>query len=328
MEDLLTCTICFELFDMKEKVPLSLICGHTFCRYCLSIMNPINKGIACPLDSNIDSRDLSSIPKNYSLIEIITLASSNKQLINPKPSVVAGQILDNLNQKLSDLEKAKSYSEQCKEESIQALTSSFNSLREILNYRESDLIGEITSTHTIINEKLNQATNSLNLLKSQEKVSNLIIPDISEILRVTSKLPIKVLISQEKIENSIESYTKIIDDTQSKTSNLKVIFVCDVRVKDGARFLPNSTFVKTWRIKNDGEETWPNGCWCTFSHGEFSGDNVVVDPAWPGEEIDVSVLLVAPGHVGTFKSFWKLVDPYGSTFGPILCAEIEVYNVN
>jgi len=40
-----------------------------------------------------------------------------------------------------------------------------------------------------------------------------------------------------------------------------------------------------------------------FSHGDFSGEAVVVDSAWAGEEVDVSVICVAPNNPGRFRSY-------------------------
>ena len=53
----------------------------------------------------------------------------------------------------------------------------------------------------------------------------------------------------------------------------------------------------------------------------------MIDPAWPGEEVDISVVLTAPTEIGEHFSYWKLVDPNGLTFGPILWAQIVVYNI-
>ncbi len=110
-------------------------------------------------------------------------------------------------------------------------------------------------------------------------------------------------------------------------SDLTAVFVADIRVRDNDRFMSQSTFVKTWRIKNDGDKAWPNNSWCVFSHGAFGGESVVVDPAWPGEEVDISVVLTAPAEPGKHLSYWKLVDPSGVTFGPNLWVDIEVYTI-
>jgi hypothetical protein len=338
MEDLLTCGICLDHFNTTTKVPLSLICGHTFCKPCLTLISPKAKGVICPLDSSIDPREVSSIPKNYSLIEIISLTSSKSSLISDHRRQI-----ETCKETLLSLSKAKTFSDSQKSSSIQALTDSFNSLREMINYRESELLSQITSTHDLIDSKLSEASSSLSLsLSTQESILTRLLetPEISEkplkldlsksseILKITEKLPIKLFCSLEKIEEAIQSSTKLVDNTNSKVSSLSGKFICDVRVKEKARFLPKSTFVKTWRVRNEGLEAWPNDCWCVFSHGEFSGEKVVVDPAWPGEEIDVSVLLVAPVEVGVHRSFWQLLDPTGCTFGPTLSAEIEVYNVD
>jgi hypothetical protein len=36
----------------------------------------------------------------------------------------------------------------------------------------------------------------------------------------------------------------------------RAAFVADVTVPDGTNFAPGTTFVKTWRLKNNGSCTW------------------------------------------------------------------------
>ncbi len=40
----LNCPICFDTYNQKEKKPMTLICGHTFCYYCLDIIASNNNG--------------------------------------------------------------------------------------------------------------------------------------------------------------------------------------------------------------------------------------------------------------------------------------------
>lgn len=346
MEDLLTCTVCFEPFNLYTKVPLSLICGHTFCKECLLLMSSNKKSVSCPLDNTPEPREFSSIPKNYSLIEIITV-SKPKTLI-PKAQFISQtqSIIESCKAGLKLLQKAQDSSDQHKTKSKSELNDCFNSLRELLNYRESELLDSIESTHKIVNEKIEKvSTEIVQIMQKHEENVKVVrndaevdaekmfrgMPDlgkIDEIDEVVQKLPVKVLTSFNQIENSVLSFTKVVDDTQVRVSELKFTFVADVRVKDGSKFLPNSTFVKTWRIRNDGEVSWPNGCWCVFNNGDFRGESVVVDPAWPGEEIDISVVLSAPNKPGKFRSNWKVIDPKGLTFGVLLYSEIEVYSPN
>lgn len=92
----------------------------------------------------------------------------------------------------------------------------------------------------------------------------------------------------------------------------------DVTVPDGKNYAKGATFVKTWRIKNDGTCTWTTNYDLVFDHGDsMSGPNTVKLPASvsPGNTIDLSVSLKAPSSNGTYQGFWKLQDGNGNRFG-------------
>ena len=38
------CSICFEKFNLTDHMPLTLLCGHTFCVECLDSMSELNGG--------------------------------------------------------------------------------------------------------------------------------------------------------------------------------------------------------------------------------------------------------------------------------------------
>ena len=70
MDQCLTCGICFELFS-DSRIPLILVCGHTFCSACLSSIITQRGKIICPCDRSSDSRSLQNINKNISLINLV-----------------------------------------------------------------------------------------------------------------------------------------------------------------------------------------------------------------------------------------------------------------
>ena len=95
-------------------------------------------------------------------------------------------------------------------------------------------------------------------------------------------------------------------------------FVADVTIPDGTVFLPNSSFTKTWRIKNVGTCTWNMQYDLVFYNGsQMSAPGAVDFPASvaPGQEVDLSVNLTAPKDNGTYRSNWKLRDDKGMLFG-------------
>ncbi len=94
-------------------------------------------------------------------------------------------------------------------------------------------------------------------------------------------------------------------------------FVRDVTVPDGTTFHPGETFTKTWRLKNVGTCTWQNYALVFDSGNHMGGPSVVPisGSVAPGEEVDISVDLVAPNQEGNYKGFWRLRDDKGVLFG-------------
>ncbi len=96
-------------------------------------------------------------------------------------------------------------------------------------------------------------------------------------------------------------------------------FVSDVNYPDGSEVHVNNGFVKTWRLQNTGSCTWTSGYKLIFSHGDRMGapDEVVLTGGTvsPGQTVDVSVNLTAPGSVGTYKGYFKLKGSDGDVFG-------------
>jgi len=94
-------------------------------------------------------------------------------------------------------------------------------------------------------------------------------------------------------------------------------FISDVTIPDDTTMTANQDFVKTWKIKNTGICTWDTGYGLIYSHGEkMSGKPVPLSAnVAPGEEVDVSVNLRAPGKPGKYFGAWKMVNPKGIPFG-------------
>lgn len=97
-------------------------------------------------------------------------------------------------------------------------------------------------------------------------------------------------------------------------------FVADVTVPDGTAYNAGDTFTKTWRIKNVGTCSWTPSYALIFASGGQS--NQMNGPASvaltgnvnPGETLDLSVNLTAPGTAGEYTGYWKLRNAAGSSF--------------
>jgi hypothetical protein len=221
--------------------------------------------------------------------------------------------------------------------------SDFFQLRELLNDREQQILRRVADTHEGLRTQLTACqahvttfVNRIQTVCSQMSRGKADRSEVSEgsfaldlerleSLRVkTGSLPVKVNVEVSSFEDWLKSHVKMLDQTEVWRSPLSAVFVRDVRVFTGDSFMSGVSFVKTWRLKNDGEVAWPEGCWCIHSHGDFNGEAVIVDSAYPQEEVDISVVCTSPSVPGRAWSYWRLTDPDGQVFGPSICVEIVV----
>ncbi len=97
-----------------------------------------------------------------------------------------------------------------------------------------------------------------------------------------------------------------------------ITFKGDVTVPDGTEFEAGASFTKTWLLQNTGTCTWTKDYKLVFVSGNaMSGPasqklNVEVKP---GETLQISVNLVAPGESGTHTGYWMLQNASGGRFG-------------
>jgi len=94
-------------------------------------------------------------------------------------------------------------------------------------------------------------------------------------------------------------------------------FVTDVTIPDGTILNPNESFTKTWRLKNTGTCSWTPSYAVVFSNGDsMSGPatQALTGNVNPGQTMDISVDLKAPGSAGDYTGYWKLRNAAGVTF--------------
>jgi hypothetical protein len=70
---ILDCQICFEEFNVRDKRPLVMDCGHSVCNYCLIqiLANQNRSQRRCPFDNKELKRSLDGYPVNWCYIDII-----------------------------------------------------------------------------------------------------------------------------------------------------------------------------------------------------------------------------------------------------------------
>ena len=66
----LSCPVCRSMFGVAKHRPISLSCGHTICKMCLSELKQKN----CPFDDNVISKDVDKLPVNLALLQLVGAA--------------------------------------------------------------------------------------------------------------------------------------------------------------------------------------------------------------------------------------------------------------
>ncbi|XP_052064894.1 protein ILRUN-like [Mytilus californianus] len=119
------------------------------------------------------------------------------------------------------------------------------------------------------------------------------------------------------------------DFDQPSLTNIRLPVMCfvkDVTIGEGEAVPPSTKFIKTWRIKNIGEDAWPPGCNLRYCCGDnlSNTDRAIVNMLVPGQEADVSVEMESPAATGVFQSQWRMSTPTGLFFGEVIWVIITV----
>jgi len=81
-------------------------------------------------------------------------------------------------------------------------------------------------------------------------------------------------------------------------------FVRDVNIPDGTKVEAGNKFIKTWCMRNNGNQAWPQGTVFVNIGGDFMGrvESVPVECARPGDEVEISVEVEVPRKPGRYVS--------------------------
>uniref|UniRef100_V5G646 RING-type E3 ubiquitin transferase n=1 Tax=Anoplophora glabripennis TaxID=217634 RepID=V5G646_ANOGL len=76
--EFLSCPVCCNSFDEKQRSPISLGCGHTICKGCLSNLHRKQ----CPFDQTNISIDVENLPVNTALLQLVgpTVKNDNEEI--------------------------------------------------------------------------------------------------------------------------------------------------------------------------------------------------------------------------------------------------------
>ncbi|KAF1794291.1 Next to BRCA1, central domain [Phytophthora cactorum] len=104
-------------------------------------------------------------------------------------------------------------------------------------------------------------------------------------------------------------------------SDLEARFLEDVTIEDGTVVEAGKPLRKMWKLVNDGERSWPDGCYMITQPGNpmfpdgRNSSRIDLPALAPGEEFIAGVDLVAPTEPGRYTSFWRVCDPADVSFG-------------
>jgi next-to-BRCA1 protein 1 len=105
-------------------------------------------------------------------------------------------------------------------------------------------------------------------------------------------------------------------------------YVRDVTLPDGSEVAPGAQLVKVWRFRNESSKPWPEGShllWVGKKSDRLGApESTPVPVCQPGQEVDVSVPLVAPAQAGRYTAYFRLAGPLGKRFGQRVWVSISV----
>jgi hypothetical protein len=142
-----------------------------------------------------------------------------------------------------------------------------------------------------------------------------------------TEIPATPTLSETELSTSA---TPTVKPTSADAKEDKAAWVADVTNKDGTIIKPNTTFVRTWAIKNTGKTTWGTAYRLVYLDGlqDSAGALYVHLPqsVKPNEVVNVSVTFTTPSTLGTYYSYWRLVNADGQPFGEQMSMKIYAGN--
>jgi len=126
------------------------------------------------------------------------------------------------------------------------------------------------------------------------------------------------------LQSAIGAY---FDLQQSSETLPKMSFMKDITIGEGESITPNTCFVKTWMVRNSGQDIWPSGCSLVHTNGESFGASQIQPPldiVLPGHHLNISVPMMSPSQQGHYASQWRIRTPSGHFFGDTIWVILDV----
>lgn len=98
------------------------------------------------------------------------------------------------------------------------------------------------------------------------------------------------------------------------------LFIKDVTIPDGTSIPVNTSFEKTWRVKNTGKLVWKDRYLMRMTPASelicSSPTMVPIPETLPGQTVDISVTFMTPHLPGSCRTDWKDADDRGNLYFP------------
>lgn len=129
--------------------------------------------------------------------------------------------------------------------------------------------------------------------KQSEKTDSFQSLDYHDLLAASMRSLASSMSASNPVSTASQENSRSFTSTGKHQGKPMARFVTDVSVVDGSPLPPNTRFVKTWCMRNDGAVVFPPGCKLMPVGGDLmSGpeDGVTVEQRSPGEEFHVSIV--------------------------------------
>lgn len=100
--------------------------------------------------------------------------------------------------------------------------------------------------------------------------------------------------------------------------------VRELTIGQGESVTPNTQFTQSWLLENNGDVTWPQGCYLKLVSEINNDEKMFVPQIAPHETHIITINLVSPSEVGQFKSQFCMCTANGAAFGPIIWSVVDV----
>ncbi|XP_033646132.1 protein ILRUN-like [Asterias rubens] len=127
------------------------------------------------------------------------------------------------------------------------------------------------------------------------------------------------------LQAAIGSYYDI-ENSAPQTKLPRMMLINDVTIGEGESIPPNTEFIKTWRVKNNGDDPWPPGICLRFTSGHQLGplDRIFLESVEPQQTLDISIRMQSPSTCGLYQGQWRMCTTTGFFFGDTIWVILDV----